>query len=216
MGERLTDGLRMTVRNTVAEGDQVALEVVSHGVLKNGRVYDNEYHLLMRLRGGKIAAVREYVRLLPSCGTPGTERSERMAEVFMIGELASRTARSRHAIRWYETQGLMPGVQRNGSGRRVYNERHVDWLAADGALAPHRHVDRRDAPLHRAGAAGQGHARRQARHAGRRTGPACWPPSTSGARRSRCSTASSTSTASGWPAATGLRPSRAHACRRQR
>jgi DNA-binding transcriptional MerR regulator len=51
-----------------------------------------------------------------------------MAEAFMIGELSSRTARSRHAIRWYETQGLMPGVQRNGSGRRVYNERHVDWL----------------------------------------------------------------------------------------
>jgi ketosteroid isomerase-like protein len=38
----------------------VALEVVSHGVLKNGRVYDNEYHLLMRLRGDKIVAVREY------------------------------------------------------------------------------------------------------------------------------------------------------------
>ncbi|HEX3141807.1 MAG TPA: MerR family transcriptional regulator [Rhizobacter sp.] len=51
-----------------------------------------------------------------------------MAEAFMIGELSSRTARSVHAIRWYETQGLMPGVQRNGSGRRVYNERHVDWL----------------------------------------------------------------------------------------
>jgi DNA-binding transcriptional MerR regulator len=51
-----------------------------------------------------------------------------MAEAFMIGELASRTARTVHAIRWYETQGLMPGVQRNGGGRRVYNEQHVDWL----------------------------------------------------------------------------------------
>ncbi len=46
----------------------------------------------------------------------------------MIGELASRTARSVHAIRWYETQGLMPGVLRNSGGRRVYNEQHVDWL----------------------------------------------------------------------------------------
>ncbi len=51
-----------------------------------------------------------------------------MTEAFMIGELASRTARSVHAIRWYETQGLMPGVLRNSSGRRIYNERHVDWL----------------------------------------------------------------------------------------
>jgi DNA-binding transcriptional MerR regulator len=49
-------------------------------------------------------------------------------EIFMIGELAERTARSVHAIRWYEAQGLMPGVQRNGGGRRLYNERHVDWL----------------------------------------------------------------------------------------
>ena len=52
-----------------------------------------------------------------------------MAEIFMIGELASRSARSVHAIRWYETQGLMPGVQRNSAGRRLYNEQHVDWLA---------------------------------------------------------------------------------------
>jgi DNA-binding transcriptional MerR regulator len=55
-------------------------------------------------------------------------RNKTMAEVFMIGELASRTARSVHAIRWYETQGLMPGVQRNSGGRRLYTEQHVDWL----------------------------------------------------------------------------------------
>ncbi len=60
MGEQLTDGLRMTVTGTVTEGDQVALEVESHGTLKNGRAYNNEYHLLMRLRGDKIAAVKEY------------------------------------------------------------------------------------------------------------------------------------------------------------
>jgi len=51
-----------------------------------------------------------------------------MSDAFMIGELASRTARSVHAIRWYETQGLMPGVLRNSGGRRLYNEQHVDWL----------------------------------------------------------------------------------------
>jgi DNA-binding transcriptional MerR regulator len=45
-----------------------------------------------------------------------------------LGELSRRTGRTVHAIRWYETQGLVPGVQRDGAGRRVYHERHVGWL----------------------------------------------------------------------------------------
>jgi DNA-binding transcriptional MerR regulator len=45
-----------------------------------------------------------------------------------IGELAARTGRSVHAIRWYEAQGLVPGVARDDAGRRVYGELHVGWL----------------------------------------------------------------------------------------
>ena len=60
MTARLQDGQRMVVKNTVAEGDQVAMEVESHGLLKNGRAYNNEYHMLFKLRGGKIVLVREY------------------------------------------------------------------------------------------------------------------------------------------------------------
>src|SRR5918997_985983 len=45
-----------------------------------------------------------------------------------IGELAARTGRSVHAIRWYEAQGLIPGVMRDAGGRRVYRERHFGWL----------------------------------------------------------------------------------------
>jgi len=37
-----------------------------------------------------------------------------------IGELALRTGRTVHAIRWYETQGLIPGVARDSGGRRLY------------------------------------------------------------------------------------------------
>ncbi len=47
---------------------------------------------------------------------------------FLIGELARRSGRSVHAIRWYESLGLIPGVRRDGGNRRVYNERHVGWL----------------------------------------------------------------------------------------
>lgn len=60
MNSRLNGGLRMWVKNTIAERDQVAMEVESRGELKNGRVYHQEYHMLVTLRDGKIADLREY------------------------------------------------------------------------------------------------------------------------------------------------------------
>jgi len=61
MIENLSTGLRMTVLSSIAEDDRVALEVVSSGDLKNGRLYRQEYHFLMEFRDGKISAVREYL-----------------------------------------------------------------------------------------------------------------------------------------------------------
>lgn len=46
-----------------------------------------------------------------------------------IGELARRTGRSIHTIRWYEAQHLMPGAARDAAGRRLFSEAHVEWLA---------------------------------------------------------------------------------------
>ena len=51
-----------------------------------------------------------------------------MAETFLIGQLAERTGRSVHTIRWYEAQGLIPGVARDSGKRRVYGELHINWL----------------------------------------------------------------------------------------
>ena len=51
-----------------------------------------------------------------------------MPEGYRIGELAARSGRSVHAIRWYEAQGLIPGVARDSGGRRRYSELHVNWL----------------------------------------------------------------------------------------
>ena len=45
-----------------------------------------------------------------------------------IGELSARSGRGIHAIRWYEAQGLIPGVARDSGGRRVYSDLHVAWL----------------------------------------------------------------------------------------
>jgi ketosteroid isomerase-like protein len=61
MNVRLKTGLRMTVKGVIAEDDKVALQVESYGELKNGRVYNNEYHTLITIRDGKIGAVAEYL-----------------------------------------------------------------------------------------------------------------------------------------------------------
>jgi DNA-binding transcriptional MerR regulator len=49
-------------------------------------------------------------------------------ERFHIGKLAKRCGRSVHTIRWYEAQGLIPGVDRDAGGRRVYVHEHVEHL----------------------------------------------------------------------------------------
>ncbi|OAF13105.1 MerR family transcriptional regulator [Bradyrhizobium centrolobii] len=51
-----------------------------------------------------------------------------MQRELRIGDVASRTGRSIHTIRWYEAQGLIPGVTRDRGGRRIYSEHHVGWL----------------------------------------------------------------------------------------
>lgn len=61
MSDQLLNGLKMTVKGLIAEGDKVAVEVESHGELRNGRSYNNEYHLLMTIRDGKISEVKEYL-----------------------------------------------------------------------------------------------------------------------------------------------------------
>lgn len=61
MAGQLKNGLKMTVKSLIAEGDQVAIQLESFGELQNGRTYNNDYHTLMTIRDGKILAVREYL-----------------------------------------------------------------------------------------------------------------------------------------------------------
>ena len=60
----MRDGLQMTVIGMVAEGDKVAAEIRSHADLVDGRVYENQYHMLFTLRQGKIVEVKEYADTL--------------------------------------------------------------------------------------------------------------------------------------------------------
>ena len=60
----MRDGLQMTVIGMVAEGDKVAAEIRSHADLPDGRIYENQYHMLFTLRQGKIVEVKEYADTL--------------------------------------------------------------------------------------------------------------------------------------------------------
>jgi DNA-binding transcriptional MerR regulator len=51
-----------------------------------------------------------------------------VSQNFHIGRLAQLSGRSVHTIRWYEAQGLIPRVERDTGGRRVYQNDHVEHL----------------------------------------------------------------------------------------
>ena len=52
--------IRMEEVKLIAEGDTVALEAISNGRLKNGKLYDNAYSLIFEICDGKIREAREY------------------------------------------------------------------------------------------------------------------------------------------------------------
>lgn len=61
VAEAMKTPLTVTITAFTCEGDRAAVEAKSHADLKNGRAYRNDYHFLFEFRGGKIAAVREYM-----------------------------------------------------------------------------------------------------------------------------------------------------------
>ena len=54
------EGLRYEVKTVVAEGEHVAVEAASRGVLASGQLYENQYHYLMRWRDGELVHAKEY------------------------------------------------------------------------------------------------------------------------------------------------------------
>jgi ketosteroid isomerase-like protein len=54
-------GVEVSFGAVTAEGDRVAIEAETRGVLPDGRVYTNMYHYLFTFRDGKIVRVKEYL-----------------------------------------------------------------------------------------------------------------------------------------------------------
>lgn len=57
----MTEPMKLEFGQITAEDDRVALEMRSRLNLPDGRLYQNEYHILLTFRDGKVAGVREYM-----------------------------------------------------------------------------------------------------------------------------------------------------------
>ena len=55
------DGLKFTITGMTAEDERVAIEAESSGRHVSGKQYNNHYHFLMVIRGGKVAMFKEYM-----------------------------------------------------------------------------------------------------------------------------------------------------------
>ena len=47
---------------------------------------------------------------------------------YSIGQVAKKTGLSTHTLRYYEKEGLLPFVRKNGSGLRVFADSDIGWL----------------------------------------------------------------------------------------
>lgn len=57
----LPDGVEVAITGMTAEGDRVAVEMENRARTADGRIYNNQFHMLFVVRDGKIHAVREYL-----------------------------------------------------------------------------------------------------------------------------------------------------------
>ncbi|MFD1954407.1 MerR family transcriptional regulator [Paenibacillus thailandensis] len=54
--------------------------------------------------------------------------------IYTIGQVSELTGLSIHTLRYYEKEGLLPSISRNGSGMRRYAEKDLEALEFIGCL----------------------------------------------------------------------------------
>ena len=59
--DRLQGPIKITVTNAIAEGNQVFVEAQGESRTKDGLDYNNLYGIVLELKDGKIATIREYM-----------------------------------------------------------------------------------------------------------------------------------------------------------
>lgn len=61
LGAIARSGIDFEILSMTAEDDRVSCEVQGHATLINGAAYDNQYHFLFFVRGGRIFRIKEYI-----------------------------------------------------------------------------------------------------------------------------------------------------------
>jgi ketosteroid isomerase-like protein len=60
MSSQMKKPIKIWIVNMTGEDDKVAVEAKSYGEMNSGKLYENAYHFLFKLRTGKIYNCREY------------------------------------------------------------------------------------------------------------------------------------------------------------
>jgi ketosteroid isomerase-like protein len=60
MSQQMKKPLKIWIVSMMGEDDKVAVEAQSYGEMNSGKLYENVYHFLFKLRDGKIYNCREY------------------------------------------------------------------------------------------------------------------------------------------------------------
>ena len=60
MSSQMKKPLKIWIVSMMGEDDKVSVEAKSYGEMLDGKLYENAYHFLFKLRDGKIYNVREY------------------------------------------------------------------------------------------------------------------------------------------------------------
>ena len=47
---------------------------------------------------------------------------------YRIGQVAKKMGLTAHTLRYYEKEGLLPFIKKNGSGLRVFSDNDIGWL----------------------------------------------------------------------------------------
>lgn len=48
--------------------------------------------------------------------------------MYTIGQVSDVTGLTAHTLRYYEKEGILPPVERDGGGRRSYSDENLAWL----------------------------------------------------------------------------------------